>query len=69
MENTGLRYFLWRMKNKSKNRTKPKIAKCHLLASSTSQGELKQGSQMGRIIGHEFNAGHLKKDYHPCQIK
>ena len=43
-ENTGLRYFLYKMK-KSKNWTKAKIAKWHLLASCTSQGELKLGSQ------------------------
>ena len=44
-ENTGLRYFLYKMK-KSKNWTKAKIAKWHLLASCTSQGELKLGSQI-----------------------
>ena len=43
--NTELRYFLYRMKKKSKNRTKAKIAKWHLLASCASQGELKLGSQ------------------------
>ena len=33
-------------RKKSKNRTKAKIAKWHLLASCTSQGELKLGSQI-----------------------
>ena len=45
-ENTGLRYFLYIMKKNSKNRTKAQIAKWHLLASCTSQGELKLGSQI-----------------------
>ena len=34
------------MKTKSKNRTKAKIAKWHLLASCTSERELKLGSQI-----------------------
>ena len=43
-ENTGLRYFLYRMK-KSKNQTKVQLTKWHLLASCTSQVELKLDSQ------------------------
>ena len=41
----GLNTFFTEWK-KSKNRTKAKIAKWHLLASCTSQGELKLGSQI-----------------------
>ena len=41
----GLDTFFTEWK-KSKNRTKAKIAKWHLLASCTSQGELKLGSQI-----------------------
>ena len=42
-ENTGLRYFLYRMKKIQKSN---ESAKWHLLASCTSQGELKLGSQI-----------------------
>ena len=44
-ENTALRYFLYRVK-KIQNRTKARMTKWHLLASCTSQGELKLGSQI-----------------------
>ena len=48
-ENTGIRYFLYRIKKNSKNRTKVKMVKWHLLASCTIQGELKLGSQIIKL--------------------